>query len=84
MSTPTLSAKDKESIVVELQKHTGGADKADTVKNFLVTLAENNRLGLLKGICEKFGELMGAVRGEVELVVTSASVRFLFCISSII
>jgi F-type H+-transporting ATPase subunit O len=74
MTAPTLSVEDKSAIVAELQKHTGGTDKADTVKNFLNTLAENNRLGLLKGVCEKFGELMGAARGEVELTVTSASV----------
>lgn len=74
MMAPTLSAEDKSAIIAELQKHTGGADKGDTVKNFLTTLAENNRLGLLKGVCEKFGELMGAARGEVELTVTSASV----------
>jgi F-type H+-transporting ATPase subunit O len=82
MSAPTLSAEDKAAIVAELQKLTGGADKADTVKNFLKTLAENNRLGLLRDICEKFGELMGAVRGEVELTVTSASVSLLCCIPS--
>jgi F-type H+-transporting ATPase subunit O len=79
MLAPTLSSEDKSAIVAELQKHTGGADKADTVKNFLDTLAANNRLGLLKGVCEKFGELMGAARGEVELTVTSASVRKLYC-----
>ncbi|TVY31185.1 ATP synthase subunit 5, mitochondrial [Lachnellula hyalina] len=73
MMAPTLSSEDKSAIVSELQKHTGGADKADTVKNFLDTLAANNRLGLLKGVCEKFGELMGAARGEVEMTVTSAS-----------
>ena len=50
-----------------------GADK-DTVKNFLKTLADNNRLGILEGVCEKFGVLMSASRGEVELVVTSAQV----------
>jgi F-type H+-transporting ATPase subunit O len=79
MTAPTLSVEDKAAIVAELQKHTGGTDKADTVKNFLNTLAENNRLGLLKGICEKFGELMGAARGEVELTVTSASVSGSSC-----
>ncbi|TVY81277.1 ATP synthase subunit [Lachnellula suecica] len=74
MTAPTLSSEDKSSIIAELQKHTGAAgDKADTVKNFLDTLATNNRLGLLKGVCEKFTELMGAARGEVELTVTSAS-----------
>lgn len=40
--------------------------------NFLKTLAEKNRLNVLKGVCEKFGELMGAHRGEVEMTVTSA------------
>jgi F-type H+-transporting ATPase subunit O len=71
---PTLSSEDKSAIIAELQKHTGGVDKGDTVKNFLEALAENNRLGLLKGVCEKFGVLMGASRGEVELTVTSAAV----------
>lgn len=75
MTAPTLSAEDKSQIVAELQKHTAGADKDATVKNFLTTLADYNRLGLLKGVCEKFGELMSASRGEVELIVTSASVR---------
>ena len=74
MMAPTLSEQDKSAIIAELQKHTGGVDKGDTIKNFLKTLAENNRLGLLKGVCEKFGELMSAAKGEVELTVTSASV----------
>jgi len=73
MQAPTLSPADKSQIIAELQKHTGGADKEGTVKNFLETLAENNRLGLLGGVCEKFGELMSAARGEVELTVTSAA-----------
>lgn len=44
------------------------------MKNFLDTLAENNRLSVLEGVCEKFGVLMGAHRGEVEMTVTSAAV----------
>jgi len=70
---PTLSAEDKKQIIAELQKHVGSADKGDVVKNFLKTLADNNRLGVLESICEKFGVLMSAARGEVELVVTSAA-----------
>lgn len=46
------------------------------MKNFLKTLAENNRLGILQGVCEKFTILMGAARGEVDLTVTSATVSF--------
>jgi len=73
LTAPTLSAGDKNQIIQELQKHTGGVDKADTVKNFLQTLADNNRLGILEGVCDKFAVLMGAARGEVDLTVTSAS-----------
>lgn len=74
IGAPTLSASDKSQIVAELEKHTGGADKSGTVKNFLSTLAQNNRLGLLEGACEKFGELMSAGKGEIELRVVSAQV----------
>lgn len=55
----------------------GGQDKGDTVKNFLKTLADNNRLGILQGVCEKFATLMGAARGEIDLTITSASVSLL-------
>lgn len=75
IGAPTLKAEDKSQIVAELEKHTGGADKSGTVKNFLSTLAENNRLGLLEGVCEKYAELMSAAKGEIELRVTSAQVR---------
>lgn len=70
LSAPTLSPEDKSAIVAELNKQAGGS--SETVSNFLGALAENNRLNLLKGVCEKFGELISAAKGEVELVVTSA------------
>lgn len=72
LSAPTLSAEDKASIVAELNMQSGA--QGATVKNFLDTLAENNRLGLLGGVCEKFGTIMSAARGEVEMKVTSAQV----------
>lgn len=75
LGAPTLSVSDKKQIIEELQK-VAGADKADILKNFLATLAENNRLGSLQGVCEKFGALMSAHRGEIELSITSAQVRF--------
>lgn len=74
LSAPTLSVTDKQQIIAELQKHLGGQDKDGIVKNLLETLANNNRLGVLEGVVEKFGTLMGAYRGEVELTVTSAAV----------
>ncbi|KAH7090594.1 ATP synthase delta subunit-domain-containing protein [Paraphoma chrysanthemicola] len=73
LTAPTLSVSDKQQIVQELQKHLGPQDKEGIVKNFLQTLAENNRLGVLEGVVEKFGVLMGAHRGEIELTVTSAA-----------
>jgi F-type H+-transporting ATPase subunit O len=73
LSAPTLSADDKKQIVAEIQKSTGVQDKSNTVQNFLATLAENNRLGVLEGVTAKFAELVSASRGEVELIITSAS-----------
>ncbi|KAI1936780.1 ATP synthase F0 subcomplex subunit OSCP atp5 [Ophidiomyces ophidiicola] len=72
LNAPTLSASDKAQIVAELQKIAGGAGKGDVMKNFLNTLAENNRLGVLEGVCQKFATLMSAYRGEIELIITSA------------
>ena len=66
--------EDKSAIVEELAKQAGA--KSETVKNFLDTLAENNRLGLLGGICQKFNAIISAAQGEVEMTVTSATVRF--------
>lgn len=59
--------------MAELVKQAGAS--GSTLKNFLDTLAENNRLGLLNGVIEKFGQIVSAARGEVEMTVTSAQVR---------
>ena len=75
LSAPTLSQIDKSQIVQELQRHMGGLDRGETVKNFLKTLSDNNRLSILQGVCEKFSTLIGAARGEMDLTVTSAAVR---------
>lgn len=70
---PTLTPSDKHEIVGEIQKSTKVQDQSDTIKNFLNTLADNNRLSVLEGVCEKFGTLMSAARGEVEMTITSAA-----------
>ena len=72
LTAPTLSTDDKKQIVAEIQKSTGVQDKTNTLTNFLNTLAENNRLAVLEGVCEKFGQLMSAARGEIEMTITSA------------
>ncbi|KAI9814984.1 MAG: ATP synthase F0 subcomplex subunit OSCP atp5 [Phylliscum demangeonii] len=74
LAAPTLTAADKSAIVNELTKHMGAGGSSDLIKNFLRTLADNNRLAILEGVCEKFASLMGAHRGEVQLLVTSAVV----------
>jgi len=73
LTAPTLSASDKNQIVSEIQKSTGVQDKSETLKNFFHTLADNNRLSVLEGVAEKFGTLMSAARGEVEMTITSAN-----------
>ncbi|EEA22627.1 ATP synthase F0 subcomplex subunit OSCP atp5 [Talaromyces marneffei ATCC 18224] len=72
LNAPTLSVSDKQQIIKELQAVAGGADKNEILKNFLATLAENNRLGLLEGVIEKFETLISAHKGEIELSITSA------------
>ncbi|KAG0160722.1 hypothetical protein PDIDSM_8252 [Penicillium digitatum] len=71
LSAPMLTIADKKSIVEELAK-VAGADKAGILKNFLETLAENNRLGSLEGVCEKVPTLMAGLPGEIDLNITSA------------
>merc|ERR1739841_240538 len=68
MSAPTLSASDKSQVVQELQKTMAVQDKDNTIKNFLQTLAENNRLSVLEGVCEKFSTLMSAARLDNKMV----------------
>ena len=73
LEAPTLSTADKSQIIAEIQKSLGVQDKNNTIKNFLEALAENNRLNQLEGVAEKFGTLMSAARGEVEMTVVSAA-----------
>ncbi|KHN97347.1 ATP synthase subunit 5 [Metarhizium album ARSEF 1941] len=70
LAAPALAAEDKAAVVAELARQAGAG--GDTVRNFLDALAENNRLALLKGVCDKFAAIMSAARGELELKVTSA------------
>ncbi|KAJ8099873.1 OSCP/delta subunit of ATPase [Lipomyces tetrasporus] len=69
LANPALSASDKKIVVETLSKSVS----APTVANLLAVLAENNRLGLLSEIIEKFGTLMSAYKGEVEATITSAT-----------
>ncbi|KAI5842707.1 OSCP/delta subunit of ATPase [Tricharina praecox] len=70
LASPTLKTDDKKLVIAEVMK-AAGQDKS--IKNLLEVLAENNRLGLVGGIVEKFDVLMGAHRGEIEAIITSAT-----------
>ena len=74
LQAPSLSDQDKSALVNELVKTAGVSGEGQkTMHNFLQTLSENNRMSVLPGVAEKFGQLMSAARGEVEMVVTSAA-----------
>ncbi|PWW72761.1 F1 complex, OSCP/delta subunit of ATPase [Tuber magnatum] len=70
ISSPTFSSGDKSQIIAVITKPIA-SDAA--VKNLLEALAENNRLGLLRGVIDKYSTLMDAHKGVVEAVITSAS-----------
>ena len=86
LTIPALSNADKSAIINEVFKQVGGnASSSKVFKGLLETLAENNRLSLLPGIANKFDTLMGAHRGEVQVVVTTATVRddlYLLCVGN--
>ena len=73
LNSPTLKSSEKKTIAVELRKQIGDRG-GETMRNFLETLAENNRLAQLPDICENFLKLTSAAKGEVEVTVTSATV----------
>lgn len=74
LKAPTLTQTDKSQFIRELQRHIDGPDTGGIVKNLLETLTENNRLGILGSLCNKFSVLRDAANGDLYLKVTSASV----------
>jgi len=75
---PTLSANDRKARLATLvSKLEGTGSKKDVVsditKNLLVVLSENGRLGETQGVIEGFNELVAKYKGELTVVVTSAT-----------
>ncbi|QSL64037.1 hypothetical protein MERGE_000192 [Pneumocystis wakefieldiae] len=70
LHNPSLSLKDRLIIADVLSKSLGN-DKL--ISNFLQIIAEKNRFNLIKSVSKKFSHLITTKRGEVEVVVTSAS-----------
>lgn len=78
VNNPTLSAKDRKTGLADLfAKIEGSGAKKDPVsditKNLLAVLSENGRLGETQGVIEGFNDLVSTYKGELTVVVTSAS-----------
>ncbi|KAI9507900.1 OSCP, subunit 5 of the stator stalk of mitochondrial F1F0 ATP synthase [Russula earlei] len=78
VTNPTLSAKDRMAGLPSLfaRAEGTGAKKepvSDITKNLFALLSENGRLVETAGVIEGFNELVAKHRGELEVIVTSAS-----------
>ncbi|KAF8629205.1 hypothetical protein AX17_005790 [Amanita inopinata Kibby_2008] len=75
---PTLSANERSTGLATLfsaLEGTGAKRDAisDITKNLLTVLSENGRLGETEGVIEGFNELVAQYKGELTVLVTSAS-----------
>jgi F-type H+-transporting ATPase subunit O len=78
LTNPTLSAKERSAGLSALYSRAElfGSKKeplSDVTKNLLTVLSENGRLGETEGVIEGFNELVAKYKGELTVVVTSAS-----------
>ncbi|KAG6856096.1 hypothetical protein H0H87_007432 [Tephrocybe sp. NHM501043] len=78
LSNPTLSASERATALSAFfTKLDSTAPKKDaiseTTKNLLSVLSENGRLGETQGVIEGFNELVAQYRGELDVIVTSAT-----------
>ncbi|KAI5953175.1 ATP5 [Candida jiufengensis] len=69
LTDPSLTRDDRVSIIKQVNKN---LELDNTTANFLLVLAENNRLGNFPSIFKKFGMLNDAHNGIIEAKVTSA------------
>ncbi|KAF8584825.1 ATP synthase subunit 5 [Ramaria rubella] len=76
VSNPTLSSNDRSAGLEALFVTAEGPKKepvSDITKNLFQVLSDNGRLGETQGVIEGFNELVSKYKGEVEVLVTSAS-----------
>lgn len=72
---PALSHKEKLDVIQLLTQTGGGSPEASKfVKNILIVMSENGRLGHWDGVVSAFEKIMRAHKGEVDVIVTSAQV----------
>lgn len=75
---PTLSAKERSAGLTALYSRVEGFGTkkepvSDITKNLFTVLSENGRLGETEGVIEGFNELVAKYKGELTVVVTSAT-----------
>ncbi|KII92277.1 hypothetical protein PLICRDRAFT_133771 [Plicaturopsis crispa FD-325 SS-3] len=78
INNPTLSHKDRDAgLATLLSKAEGSSGKkepvSDITKNLFTVLAQNARLVETEGVIEGFNELVAKYKGELTVVVTSAT-----------
>ncbi|KDQ57536.1 hypothetical protein JAAARDRAFT_58144 [Jaapia argillacea MUCL 33604] len=73
---PSLTTKDRETGLSVLYQQAEGSKKeplSDITKNLFSVLSDNARLGETLGVIEGFNELVALYKGELSVIVTSAS-----------
>jgi F-type H+-transporting ATPase subunit O len=76
VTNPTLSAKDRASGLTALYAKAEGPKKepvSEITKNLFALLSENGRLGETPSVIEGFNELVSKHKGELKVVVSSAT-----------
>ncbi|GAA5851531.1 hypothetical protein JCM8547_001124 [Rhodosporidiobolus lusitaniae] len=73
LNNPVLSTADKQSGIEALLKKSSPKGASDLTKNLFTVLSENGRLYETDKVIANFLEIMSAHRGEVKIVVSSAS-----------
>lgn len=73
VANPTLSSTDRQNGLQALYSKAGGSKVSDITKNLFTVLAENGRLTETADVVSGFSELVAKYKGELEVVVTSAT-----------
>ncbi|KAG5637982.1 hypothetical protein H0H81_002343 [Sphagnurus paluster] len=76
LSNPTLSSTERNAALSQFFTKLEATKKepvSEITKNLLTVLSENGRLGETQGVIEGFNELVAQYRGELDVIVTSAT-----------
>lgn len=77
ITNPTLKPEDRQIVLNSLFAKSQGSAKAapvsDITKNLFTVLADNGRLAEAPGVIEGFNELFSEYKGELNIVITSAT-----------